>query len=181
LSRVFGIFSEEIVRIWANDHRSAYQDVGRPTLFHNGARSTLDFTLLEKKSGRHFVVEQKCEIEYQNFRYFVLDNPRQLDHHKKQKPAFKAFLECAKPSSNVGVSVGGREFSVDGAILIWGAVTQAGRESVIEEFGFGAVLALADIISDLQMWNSTDYLSLIDARQLWSTELFDFLARQQAF
>ena len=36
LSRVFGIFSEEIVRIWAADPRAPFEDLGRPTLRVDG-------------------------------------------------------------------------------------------------------------------------------------------------
>ena len=40
LSRVFGIFSEEIVRIWAADPRAPFEDLGRPTLRVDGEDGT---------------------------------------------------------------------------------------------------------------------------------------------
>lgn len=76
LSRVFGIFSEEIVRMWARDHRCPYEDLGRPTLRKHGEKSgsTLDFTLRHKATGMSYVAELKCEIEYQNYKYLVLSD-----------------------------------------------------------------------------------------------------------
>ena len=52
LSRMFGIFSEEIVRTWCDNLKSLYEDLGRPTLKNNnnsGGRGwTLDFTLMSR-------------------------------------------------------------------------------------------------------------------------------------
>ena len=49
LSRVFGVFSEELVRIWANDSRAPYANLGRPTLRQSDAgvksKSCCKFTL----------------------------------------------------------------------------------------------------------------------------------------
>lgn len=86
LSRVFGIFSEEIVRIWANDSRAPYANLGRPTLrqFDTSKRFTLDFTFQHRVTNKIYVVEMKCEIEYENFRYMVLTETQQLKHHKKR-------------------------------------------------------------------------------------------------
>lgn len=83
LSRVFGIFSEEIVRQWASDPRCPYENLGRPTLRKRGDRvgSTLDFTLRHKSTGKSYVTELKCEIEYQNYKYLVLSDIKQLNHH----------------------------------------------------------------------------------------------------
>ncbi len=75
LARVFGIFSEDIVRLWAASPGSPYEDLGRPTVCFDGAAkgSTLDFTFRNRASNKIYVAEMKCEIEYQAFRYFVLN------------------------------------------------------------------------------------------------------------
>ncbi len=94
LSRVFGIFSEEIVRIWAQDPRSPYQVLDkRPTLYDAGKRYSLDFLFLQ--NGRAYVAEMKCEIRYQNYRFWRLTESGQLDHHKNKK-AFELFCDCPK-------------------------------------------------------------------------------------
>lgn len=52
LSRLFGIFAEDIVRYWCADGRAPYEDLGRPSLFSDGVYRgyTLDFTLRERSS-----------------------------------------------------------------------------------------------------------------------------------
>lgn len=46
MSRLFGIFSEDIVRCWAKDPQCPYEDLGRPTLKRPDEKRgyTLDFT-----------------------------------------------------------------------------------------------------------------------------------------
>lgn len=173
LSRLFGIFSETLVDLWCRDERAPYENLGRPTLHHGGKRHTLDFLFRDRRSGRVQVVEQKCEIEYQGYRYLTLVNPRQLDHHKK--PAFAAFLAAASGDEDIVVTLGGDPTRIDGAILIWGAVDPRGRESVLAETGLGDILALADIIDDLRAWRPEVYADFVAQRRLWAGELFDFL------
>jgi hypothetical protein len=178
LSRVFGIFSEEIVRIWAADDRAPYRCLGRPTLTYLGSQSTLDFLFQCAETGKRFVVEQKCEIEYCNYRYLTLTSPDQLHHHRK--PAFEAFLAAARPEHPHAptIKVARQEVSTEGAILIWGAVADEGRRSVMEATGLHDIIALNDIIEDCRRWRSDDYLELIDNRHRWSEELFEYLGSE---
>jgi hypothetical protein len=175
LARVFGIFSEELVRIWAADPRAPYEDLGRPTLRMAGAPSgsTLDFTLRSRTTGKVYVAEMKCEIEYQNYKYFVLTEPRQLDHHNK--PAFAAFQAAAVRSPEVRIYVDKKEISVDGGILIWGAATPEGRTQAMAQKGFSAVLTVQEIIDDLRTWKSAPFQSLLTLRRAWSNEMYDAL------
>lgn len=172
LSRIFGIFSEEIVSLWACDDRAPYENLGRPTIKTPGDNRghTLDFTLRERSSGNIYVAEMKCEIEYQNFKYFVLETVEQLEHHKK--PAFDAFLKAARYSPDQTVYVGGEGINTHGAILIWGSVTSEGRKAVTASKGFHDVISIADICSDLSSWNHKGYRTLIAQRQQWCNELF---------
>jgi hypothetical protein len=177
LSRVFGIFSEAIVQIWSEDERSPYRNLGRPTLAAaSTARSpTLDFLFECRRTGRRFVVEQKCEIEFNAFRYFTLIAPDQLKHH--HKPAFAAFLAAAGGSAKGAREwkVGSQRLTVDGAVLIWGSVTPAGRDSVIAETGLDDVIGLDRIIAECARWRPDAYCRLVSDRRRWSAELFDFL------
>jgi hypothetical protein len=172
LSRVFGIFSEEIVSLWSQDARAPYENLGRPTIYTDGISrgSTLDFTLRERATGKVFVAEMKCEIEYQNFKNFVLENDAQVLRHKK--PAFSMFLKLAADPCYGVVKVSRKITKVDGAILIWGALTQNGRSSVRESFGFHDVLSIADICADLGSWDHEKYEEFITQRCAWSNELF---------
>lgn len=175
LSRVFGIFSEEIVRIWAGDHRCPYEDLGRPTVRKRGEKpgSTLDFTLRLKATGKSYVAELKCEIEYQNYKYLVLSDIQQLTHHNKA--AFFALLDAASRNPEQQAFVGGKELNTDGAILIWGAATAEGRRAVIDEYGFSEVLTMADITHDLRCWGNELYRELIEDRRTWASEMFNGL------
>jgi hypothetical protein len=177
LSRVFGIFSEAIVQIWSEDERSPYRNLGRPTLAGpSAARSpTLDFLFECRRTGRRFVVEQKCEIEFNAFRYFTLTSPDQLEHHNK--PAFAAFLAAANGSERGSRDwkVGSRSLAVDGAILIWGSVTPGGRNAVIAATSLEDVIGLDRIIAECSRWRPDAYCRLVSDRRQWSAELFDFL------
>lgn len=180
LSRVFGIFSEQIVSVWASDERSPYENLGRPTIKtgDDGRGHTLDFTLKERASGRVYVSEMKCEIEFQNFKFFVLEHASQLDHHKK--PAFDAFLRAARPAVDQTIFVKGESIATDGAILIWGSVSPAGRNQAIAAKGFHDVLSVEEMCADLASWNCERYASLIEQRQNWCNELFTGLLRARA-
>lgn len=175
LSRVFGIFSEQIVSLWADNARSPYENLGRPTLKidETDRGHTLDFTFRERASGRVYVSEMKCEIEYQNFKFFVLEHVSHLDHHKK--PAFEAFLRAAHPTDSQTIYVGRRKMDSDGAILIWGAASPEGRRGVIEAKGFHDVLSVEDICADLAAWECLRYAELIQQRREWCNRLFDGL------
>ncbi|MDV6343270.1 hypothetical protein [Nitrosomonas sp. Is37] len=172
LSRIFGIFSEEIVSLWAQDERAPYRNLGRPTIKTPGDSRghTLDFTFQERSSGNIFVVEMKCEIEYQNFRYFILEQAKQLEHHNK--PAFEAFLRTTKFPSDQAIFVGGKAIKTHGAILIWGSVTPEGRKAVIASKGFYDVLSIEEICHELSGWNHGGYKALLAERQGWCNELF---------
>src|SRR5262249_45358630 len=99
LSRLFGIFSEEVVRHWCADERSPFENLGRPTIWPSGAARghTLDFTF-RAREGSHaagtYVGELKCELEFEGYRYLRLTSPDQLAHHGSA--AFLAFLQVAK-------------------------------------------------------------------------------------
>lgn len=175
LSRVFGIFSEEIVRVWASDDRCPYEDLGRPTLRKRGERlgSTLDFTFRHKTSGQIYVAELKCEIEYQNYKYLVLSDAKQLVHHNKS--AFTALLDAATQSPERQTFVRGKEVEISGAVLIWGATTEEGRRSAMETYGFFEVLTMADIVHDLKRWGHESYRRLIEDRRSWANEMFEAL------
>lgn len=179
LSRLFGIFSEEIVRIWASDETLApYKDLGRPTVktqveIKDKKRGcTFDFALEEKKTGKRFICEQKCELEFENYKYLELKDPEQLRHHEKNL-AFGRFLDIGKDPRKYRVFVKGRQIeNVRGIVLIWGKVSERGRKEVKERYYIHNVLSLEDIINDLVIWKSKSYLEMIREKQKWCNDLF---------
>ena len=77
LARLFGIFSEELVRCWARDNQSPYRNLGRPTVKPTGQQRgyTLDFTFESKSDRQVYIAELKCELEYENYRFLTLESP----------------------------------------------------------------------------------------------------------
>jgi hypothetical protein len=62
---------------------------------------------------------------------------------------------------------------VDGAILVWGAVTPDGRDDVIGHHGFADVLALEDMLADLHSWQDAAWAARVDEIAGWATGLLD--------
>lgn len=95
LSRLFGIFSEEMVRAWCDLPDSRYQGLGRPNLKRSdeGRGHVLDFTLRDSASGGLYVAEMKCELEYERYRYLQLNDPEQVGRHEKESRVFRKFID----------------------------------------------------------------------------------------
>ena len=177
LSRLFGLFSEKVVHTWCACAQAPYEDLGRPTLYDTdrGSRHTLDFTLRHRRSGKTYASEMKCELELANYRYLTLVDSAQVEHHK-QSQAFSKVLALANGTKAFDVRCQGESMPVDGAILVWGAVTPDGRAAVMSEYGFADVLSVEAMVSDLQAWAPAAWSKLIQRYRTWTVELFDFLA-----
>ncbi len=175
LSRLFGIFNEEMIRIWCRDDRAPYADIGRPTLYvdHQERGSTLDFCLEHRESGRVYVTEMKCEMQYQDYKFLTLHESSQLEHH--DKTAFTIFLHASTSPDDVLVKVGGKPVGVHGGILIWGRVANDARDHIIQRYGFAAVLSLEDVVADLIHWNNQEYRKRIEEWATWCDSLFSGL------
>jgi hypothetical protein len=175
LSRLFAFFSEQAVRAWCACPEAPYEDLGRPTLREPGQTwgHTLDFTLRRRDSDKVYVAELKCELEYDGYRYLRLTSTDQLRHHTL--PAFGKFLRTAKDPAAFDVRCNGSHKSVDGAILIWGAVAPEGREAAIRDYAFADVLSIEAILKDLRVWEPPAWTEHISQHRSWTNELFDYL------
>jgi hypothetical protein len=175
LSRLFGLFSESVVHIWCTQPDAAYEDLGRPTLRESGTKygHTLDFTLSERSTGRIYIAEAKCELEYNNYQYLSLEEPVQIAHHTST--AFAKFLRVAADPTAYDVRLKGAPVAVDGAILVWGAVTPAGRAAAMSTCGFADVLSIESMVTDLKQWSPPEWADFIGRYRRWTTELFDYL------
>ena len=94
ISRLFGIFNEEIVSIWCNNKKSHYRNLGRPTLYIDGRHFTLDFTF-EDRNKKRYIVEMKSELQYEKFKYMVLSNGSNVNYFQQhlKKKAFQLFVD----------------------------------------------------------------------------------------
>lgn len=174
LARLFGIFNEDVVRHWCRNPAATYEDLGRPTVFtQEGCWHTLDFTLRDRRTGRTYASEMKCELSFEGYRYLRLVGSDQLDHHAGA--AFQRFLELSRPGHGLVVKVAGRPTQVDGAILVWGATTESGERAVRERFGLADVLSVEQMISDLHRWDDEEWAARTATLRRWCNELFEFL------
>ncbi|MGH9090009.1 MAG: hypothetical protein ACRDZR_01300 [Acidimicrobiales bacterium] len=176
LSRLFAFFSEEVCRAWCACDAAPFMNLGRPTIgAASGTRGhTLDFTLRHRATGRTYVAEMKCEIQFENYRYLRLIRPDQLDHHSGA--AFCAFLDIATDSGAHPVTVGGAPVAVDGAILVWGCVTPEGVAATKDRYGFADVLDVESMLAQLAEWRPAAWANYVETRRRWVDELFDALA-----
>jgi hypothetical protein len=176
LSRLFGLFSEQIVRAWCACPQAPYEDLGRPTLCEPGLTRghTLDFTFRRRNADATYVAESKCELEFNGYRYLRLTNPNQIRHHTSA--AFAKFLRVASDPASLDVRRLGRPQPVDGAILVWGAISPEGRDAAMKEFALSDVLSIEAMVTDLQTWAPVGWTEFVSRYRGWTNELFDFLA-----
>jgi hypothetical protein len=173
-ARLFALFSEEIVRAWGRNEKAPYRDMGRPTIWKGNLYATVDF-LLERRADRHrFVAEQKAELAWAGYSQLRLHSPEQVARHRGKR-AFDWFLEIASAPDDFVVKVGGSELPTDGAVLVWGALTDGGRSSAMAEYNFADVLSLEQMVADLRQWNDDDWRRRVAELQVWTNGLFDAL------
>jgi len=178
LARLFSLFSEETIRIWCRDPSSPYEDLGRPTIYKLGESSrgqTLDFTLRSRRNGDLFVAEMKCEITFENYKSMTLVDHSQMERHAAGR-AFEMFLDLASAPETYKVMVKGKPVPVAGSVLVWGVVSQQGREDVLARTAIRDVLSVEEAISRLAVNRNPEYLAFVEERRRWCDELFDFLA-----
>jgi len=178
LSRVLGIFSEEIARIWFGSEKSPYLDLGRPTIYDispGKKHYTLDFTLQSKTDKKLYISEMKCEFEYENYKYLTLTSCEQLKHHKGR--AFKIFLDIAKQPNKYKIRINGKPNLANGSILVWGSVTHDGVDSVRNNFSIYDILSLEEMINDLISIENKQFIDLISNYKMWCQFLFEHLEK----
>jgi hypothetical protein len=176
-SRFFALFSEEIVRAWGRNERAPYRDIGRPTLWIGKDFATIDFALQRRADMQLFVAEQKAELAWAGYSQVRLHSPAQVDRHRGKR-AFDWFLDVAQGPNRYVVKVDGRQTPVAGAILVWGAITEEGRDTVRTTFGFADVLSLEQMLADLKAWNDIDWRNRVLELRAWTDGLLDELIEE---
>jgi hypothetical protein len=73
------------------------------------------------------------------------------------------------------VKVGGKAVTVDGAILVWGAVDRDRREEVRAAFGFHDVLSLEEMLDDLRAWQDPAWAARLDELAAWTDGMLEAL------
>lgn len=181
LSRLLGIFSEEIVHHWCQCTQAPYKNLGRPTLRPLDKKKgyTLDFLLQECTSSERFVAEMKCWLEYEKYSYLRIVGPDQLQGMAKSSPALQEFLRFAQYPKDFKVTISVNSnpvaMQVNGAVLILGAITDGGREALISEYHLADVLSVENMLDDLQAWKPNNWERRVSQLEGWSEELFAYL------
>ena len=121
------------------------------------------------------MAELKCEIEFNNYRFLRLEGSAQVQHHR-EKGAFQAFLDVAQAPDSRRVAIKGKTVPVDGAILVWGSASDAGRTDSRRGLGVADVLTIEDMLDDLERWRPAEWSEYISPRKRWSDELFLYLS-----
>ena len=166
-ARLFGLFSEEIVRAWCANEAAPYRDLGRPTLWTARAFATLDFTLQSRADSRVHVAEQKGEMAFEGGRRLRLDEQADLAKFHTGR-AFRWFLDVARDPASHDVRLGAKPIEVHGAILVWGAVTDAGRQAAILRHGFEDVLSVEAMVDDLRAWGDKKWPARVQQLRDWA-------------
>ncbi|MDC0136801.1 hypothetical protein OAI26_09215, partial [Sulfitobacter sp.] len=73
------------------------------------------------------------------------------------------------------VRIKGNEAKINGAILVWGAVSSNAKSEVMDDKGFHDILSVEEICRDLVEWRNPEYLEMIEQYRVWSNRLFDGL------
>ena len=179
LSRLFGIFNEEIIRIWCENRNSPFDDLGRPTIYDSDGRHyTLDF-LLKDKDGCVFLTEMKCEIEYQKYKFLTLADSKQFNHHRARR-AFQLFLEISESPRKYVIKCAGSEVNISGTALVWGRISDVGEDCVKKDFLLNHVISTEQVVADLVGWEDDNFREFIEQYSDWSNQLFDGLLRHRS-
>ena len=174
LSRIFGIFNEEIIRIWCENKKSPFTNIGRPTIYDsNGKYFTLDF-LLKDTENRLFVTEMKCEIEYQKYKYLTLNESKQLRHHCSKR-AFELFLELSHTPKKYDVKCNNKNQNIAGTALVWGRTSTSGEVKIKQKFKINHVISTEKVVADLIEWEDEEFKIFINSYKGWANQLFDGL------
>lgn len=138
LSRLFGLFNEQVVMHWCNCEQAEFRNLGRPTLrsLDGKSRVILDFAL-ENRHGpereKVFIAEMKCWLAAEDGRHLRLATLDFVEPFSKENKSFRTFLDFAKAREAFNVSVKGQQRTapVNGAILVWSARTTEGRTAAL--------------------------------------------------
>ena len=167
LTRVFGIFSEEIINCWLAYPDCEYKNLGRPSIYKKNERpSTLDF-LFEKKKGTNkgalYIVEQKCLFSYNKGNLLCMTETN-LEHFEKwstQKAkyskAWKDFREIHSYLKNEDVVIKWKGSTpeltkkVVGNILIWGKWMDNTKHA---DPKIDKIISMESIMNEMNEWDN---------------------------
>ncbi len=190
LSRLIGLFGEEISEKWLANDNSAYSNFGRPTIYWieegKKKRATLDFLI--EREGKIYIVEQKNFFAYNKGRLRTIDSSDDFRKafaswnttKNKATPAWKIFNSFEQHEYEI--KIGKKEYrKLDGKVVFWSDLIEADKDyflTLSEELNrtrYNDAIGLVQMINDLKRWKDTDYEALIENYIQWNKDLFDNL------
>ncbi len=187
LSRLLGIFSEDLVTIWSSEQKSKYRSIGkgRPNLYYKDSKKpfTLDFTLQEKTSRSIYMCEMKCWLSYEKYKYTELGSVKQIEKllGSSDFKALKHFCRFSESQKGYKVLVDKIPQNIDGTILIWSSVNKETKEEIKNKYHFHDILSFEEIVNDLIKWKSEKYQTLIKTKYYWISHLFYLLTENPIY
>ncbi len=165
VARLFGLFSEEVVNLWAKNPACRYENLGRPTVRRAGEKKgrTYDLALRDRETGEVAVAEVKYWPEFEGHRNLRMSDPREVE---RILPA--DFLNFAKAPKAFEVRVRSREIETDGATFVWGAFGPGIALEVAARYSFLDVLSLEEIVRDLLLWRDQGFVQALRMRRDWT-------------
>ena len=180
LSRIVGVFSEEIVRFWLENERCKYINIGRPQVSTSGdpKNYTLDFLLQNTKTKKYFIAEQKCFFGFKNgtlkkiseVETFTMEFEKWSTKKSISTIAWDRFINFDKDTSVVSNKQ--KKYSVSGKVLIWASYDKKAKENFQKKYKLSDVISFEHIIRDLKDWSDESYIKFIKEKQKWINELF---------
>jgi hypothetical protein len=193
ISRFFGIFAEEIVKIWAENGKNEYNNLGKPSRYDKGndycfkvnnlsnsecngyKYSHITYDFLFEKDNEYFIVEQKNELSYEKFKNMILNN-QDMINDKMKKKSFKKFIEI--PNNSIKFIYNNDTKYIKGKILIWGSITDDSEilENIKNEYGIYEIISLEKIIEDLIEWKDKSFIDFLKNKKQLVIDFIDFLS-----
>ncbi|MBK9222222.1 MAG: hypothetical protein IPO16_08865 [Saprospiraceae bacterium] len=183
LSRIFGVFSEEIVKIWCdNKNNNDFEYIGKPHIKEGNKRPIVLDHLLKSKNT-YFIVEQKNFHGYKNGKLSSMEDTDEffknfeswsIGKSKNQKSkAWDIFINFTKKPKEVKYD--GKIIPQAKTLLIWSKGTDVGRYKFVQKYGISKVLFLEQMKNDLIKWKDPAYIKLIKDKKKWIAQLFNDL------
>jgi hypothetical protein len=171
LSRFFGIFYEGLMEDCFKS--KGYVSEGRPSVYDkHGKYQNITFDYTVTKDNKMYLVEAKCWIAYQDFKYFELTHDILQSKWQYYKETFKFFLELGsmnRPSDKYKFYCDGKEdyFQPDGKILIWAKVNKKEVGKIREAYNLTNIFPIEDMIMEMRgkkEKDKRDYLNYAEDR-----------------
>jgi len=189
LARVFGIFSEEIPKIWFE--LKGFQVLGRPTISieneNKTEKATLDFC--QEKGGKYYIVEQKCFLAYDDCKLLNTESDefknafeKWHNNKKEQTKAWKFFVNFNTNTGNYSITYKKNKNDKSKPLknneikkkLIWGSISDNGKEIIKKHLGEDLeIYSIEEMIKEII--NKEEYLNLIKSYQDSLIAFFNFL------